>query len=277
MSSPSPTPPVPSPFSRVKVVAEAGSTNTDLVAAVLADDAAWPHLSVLRAEHQVAGRGRTGRAWTTPAGTALTFSVVIRPRRPPAEWATLSLVSGLAVVRALRTLPGPEGRELAAALKWPNDVLLLGTVPDGVAPLAGWGSTRKVAGILAETVPGRDALVVGIGVNLAQRGEADLPVPWATSVALAGASTTPDQLLLAIGTELAALLERWESEGFEALRPAVVAVTDTVGREVEVDLGAVVVRGRAIDVAADGRLHLITADGEPKQISAGDVVHARRT
>jgi len=86
------------------------------------------------ADHQTAGRGRLGRTWETPPGTALLASFVM-PARPLA-----SLAAGVAAAHAC----GPASR-----LKWPNDVLLGGA---------------KLAGILAE-VRG-DRVIVGVGVNL---------------------------------------------------------------------------------------------------------------
>lgn len=271
--------PAASPFTTLVEVAETGSTSSDLVAAVLADDGAWPHLAALRTEHQVAGRGRAGRTWTTPPGTSATFSVVLRPGRPRAEWATLSLVAGLAVVRALRNLGPGRGAVLDAALKWPNDVVLRRAADDepATADLPGWGTTRKVAGILAETVPGRDAVVVGIGINVAQREVADLPVPWATSLALAGVARTPREVAFAVGRELATLTATWEAGGLAALHDDVVAATDTIGRDVAVDLGeGVVLTGRASGIEPDGRLVVVTPDGAAHPVAAGDVVHARR-
>ena len=270
--------PAASPCFTLVEVAETGSTSSDLVAAILADDGAWPHLSVLRTDHQAAGRGRAGRTWTTPPGTSATFSVVLRPGRPRAEWATLSLVAGLAVVRALRALGA--GPNVDAALKWPNDVVLRSrtSAPDlATDDLPGWGTTRKVAGILAETVPGRDSVVVGIGVNVAQRAVADLPVAWATSLALAGVTVTPREVALDVGRELASLTATWERGGLAALHDDVVAATDTIGREVAVDLGdGVVLAGRASGIEPDGRLVVVTPDGQAHPVSAGDVVHARR-
>lgn len=273
--------PAASPYPTLVEVVETGSTSSDLVAAILADDGAWPHLSALRTDHQAAGRGRAGRTWTTPPGTSATFSVVLRPGRPRAEWATLSLVAGLAVVRALRALRTlGVGSSVDAALKWPNDVVLRSRAssPDPATDdLPGWGGTRKVAGILAETVPGRDAVVVGVGINVAQRGAADLPVPWATSLALAGVTTTPREVTHAVGRELAALTAAWEADGLAALHDDVVAATDTIGRDVAVDLGdGVVLTGRASGIEPDGRLVVVTADGATHPVSAGDVVHARR-
>ena len=78
-----------------------------------------PHGTVVNAGEQTAGRGRQGRGWSTPPGSALALSLVIRDPDP-----LLSLRAGLAVA----DLAGP-----AATVKWPNDVLL-----DG----------RKVAGVL---------------------------------------------------------------------------------------------------------------------------------
>jgi BirA family biotin operon repressor/biotin-[acetyl-CoA-carboxylase] ligase len=102
---------------------------------------------IVVADHQTGGRGRLGRRWEAPRGTALLASFVLQVH-PLA-----SLAAGVATVDAV-------GR--GARLKWPNDVLL-----DG----------RKLAGILVE-MDGRRC-VVGIGVNLtwAPPGAAMLDVP----------------------------------------------------------------------------------------------------
>ena len=112
---------------------------------------------VVVAEHQTAGRGRLDRTWETPARAALTFSVLLRPGSPPADWPWLPLLTGYAVARALREAGVPT-----PALKWPNDVLV---------------DDRKVAGILVERVetPTGPAAVVGIGLNVAPTAE-ELPV-----------------------------------------------------------------------------------------------------
>jgi BirA family transcriptional regulator, biotin operon repressor / biotin---[acetyl-CoA-carboxylase] ligase len=101
------------------------------------DDA--PHGAVALAEHQTEGRGRLGRVWLDEPGAGLTFSVVLRPPPPVAEWPHLTLVAARAVAGAIGD---------GASIKEPNDVLL-----DG----------RKVAGILAEAA---ERVVLGIGVNV---------------------------------------------------------------------------------------------------------------
>jgi BirA family transcriptional regulator, biotin operon repressor / biotin---[acetyl-CoA-carboxylase] ligase len=110
-----------------------GSTNAR--ARELADRGA-PHGTLVTASEQTAGRGRQGRTWVTPPGTAIAASVIVRTFDD-----LLPLRAGLAVA----DLAGD-----AARVKWPNDVLL-----DG----------RKVAGILVEA-RAPDWAVVGIGVNV---------------------------------------------------------------------------------------------------------------
>ncbi|HEV8180310.1 MAG TPA: biotin--[acetyl-CoA-carboxylase] ligase [Gaiellaceae bacterium] len=98
---------------------------------------------------QTHGRGRLGRRWKAPAGRALLFSVLLRPRPPMPLWPELSLIAGEAVAAALHVETG-----VPAELGHPNDVLVEG---------------RKVAGILPEATVGKVRL--GIGVNVNQTAE----------------------------------------------------------------------------------------------------------
>ncbi|WP_345215616.1 biotin--[acetyl-CoA-carboxylase] ligase [Georgenia halophila] len=280
------------PFSRVVRVDRAGSTNADLRAAALADPAAWPHGSVLVADHQDAGRGRSGRSWVTPPGTALTASVLVRSRVRAQQLGWLPLLTGLAVQRGCAgLLPGVA--PVSVRLKWPNDVLAVGA---GETDVDGWGRDRKLAGILVEALPprpGRDtgettgathtadavSAVVGIGVNVAQE-PADLPVPWATSLRALGCDAGPAQVLSAVGGELFPLLERWEAADGDAdaseLRGDVSAACVTLGAEVRTELPAGPgPAGRAIGLDADGRL-LVEQEDEVAAVAAGDVLRVRR-
>lgn len=254
----------PLPLGRVEVVDRVSSTSTELARAAAQDPAAWPDRSVLVADHQDAGRGRAGRTWTTPRGAALTVSVLLRPdpARVPAEalgW--VSLLGGLAAARALRDLGAP------AVLKWPNDVLL----PTGTdePEVAGWGAYRKVAGVLADVVPG-GAVVLGIGLNVAQRAE-QLPVPSATSLALAGVAVSRADVLVA-------LLARWvEADAAWRAAGGVGPVEDwsrlavTLGRAVRVALpGGGELVGTAVALEPDGALR-VTHAGGTTLVRAGDV------
>jgi BirA family transcriptional regulator, biotin operon repressor / biotin---[acetyl-CoA-carboxylase] ligase len=227
---------------RVEVLPAAGSTN-----AVVAERArrGEPAGLVVVAEAQTAGRGRLDRAWVSPPRAGLTLSVLVRPDLPPARWPWLPLLTGLAVCDAVR-----EQAELDAVLKWPNDVLL-----DG----------RKVCGVLAE-VPQPGAAVLGIGLNVTTRAD-ELPVPTATSLALAGARTTDrDTLLRAVLRALRVVLADVEG-GRAAYRER----CTSIGARVRVELpDGSAVEGRAEAVDDDGRL---VVDGHP--YGAGDVVHLR--
>lgn len=276
-------------FARVVRVVETGSTSSALRAAVAEEPDRWPHLSVLVAEHQTAGRGRAGRAWQTPPGVALTASVLLRPRVAPGQLGLGSLVAGLAVRRALARLTG-----LRLGLKWPNDVLVLDAGPD----LDDWRGDRKVAGILVEALPDHGAsapggatlpgaavpaLVVGIGVNVNQSAE-QLPVPWATSLAVAtagrgaltpGGRLTPGGVLEAIGEELRPLVAGWE-RGDRAVVDAIREACVTLGRQVRVELpGGERLTGIAQRLEDDGRLTIATATGGRVPVLAGDVLHVR--
>lgn len=236
---------------RVETVAAIGSTNAELGARARAGE---PSGQVLVADHQSAGRGRFTRVWEAPPGRAVAISVLLRPPSvPPQRWLWLPLVAGLAVADGLRAAAGVDAR-----LKWPNDVLI-----DG----------RKVCGILAERVEGDPpAVVVGMGINTLL-SEDELPVPTATSLALAGAGVAPGEVV----REVLRGFERWYgawADG-EELRDPYGQRCDTLGREVRVVISPTEsVEGVAVGIDPDGQL-LVRTGGQVRPFSAGDVWHLR--
>jgi BirA family biotin operon repressor/biotin-[acetyl-CoA-carboxylase] ligase len=251
----------------IRVTGETGSTNADLLEEARADAAEG---LVLVAETQTAGRGRLGRAWSTPPRAALACSVLLRPAVPPSARAWLPLLTGIAVAAALRAEAG-----VTASLKWPNDVLV---------------ADRKIAGILAEAHG--DAIVAGVGLNVTLTA-AELPVPTATSLLLERAACLDrERLLAAMLTELAGRYTAWaagpdptaalraeclraESVRAESVRAEYLRWCVTVGREVRVELpGGARLTGTATDVDTTGRLAVRTASGTTL-VGAGDVVHVR--
>jgi BirA family biotin operon repressor/biotin-[acetyl-CoA-carboxylase] ligase len=140
---------------------------------------------------QTQGRGRLGRRWETPTGTALLFSVLLHPRPPMALWPELSLVAGAAVAAALREETG-----VPAELGHPNDVLI---------------ERRKIAGILAEASVGQ--VVLGIGVNVNQTAEelpAETPKPPTSLRVETGLEWPRAQLLAAILLEVERGYDEWQ-------------------------------------------------------------------
>lgn len=243
------------------------STNSDLLAALEAEPDEWPHMSALVTDHQTAGRGRVGREWLTPKGAALTVSYVLRPKLPRERWGIVPLVVGLAAVKTMRSVG------IDASLKWPNDVVVDCAAENaggaGGGDIAGWGSLRKIAGILCEVYD--DAVVAGIGVNVSQSA-AELPVPHAASMATVGAKQLDRALLLdALSQHVAAEIGRAEADP-DGFVTEVASVTCTLGRDVVVDrTGTPPLTGVAEGIGADGSLTVRTAAGEGVAVTAGDV------
>jgi BirA family transcriptional regulator, biotin operon repressor / biotin---[acetyl-CoA-carboxylase] ligase len=234
-------------------------TSTNDVARRLADEGEPAGLFVV-ADRQTAGRGREGRAWRSPPGN-LYASLLLRPSRPLAEAANLSLVAGLALAEAVGTL---SGGSVEPRVKWPNDVQV-----DGA----------KLAGILLEGASdGRGGclwLVVGIGVNVVSAPDgAAAAYPTTHLVACGLADATPRSLLLALAGTLRSHLDRWEAHGFAAAREAWLERAAAVGAAVELRLGDRLVQGRMADVDEGGALRLRLESGAVERFAAGEVVLA---
>ncbi len=232
----------------IQVIPETGSTNADLAARLSVGERV-PEGLWLVADRQSAGRGRQGRAWFDGAGNFM-GSTVVHPGHgdPPAS--TLALVAGLAVHEAVAPLIPPPHR---SELKWPNDVLV---------------GTAKLAGILLEAVGG--AVVVGIGVNLAQAPE----LPDRLTIALASFGPAPDREVFA--TSLAAgfdrELERWRTYGLEPLVARWQAAAHPLGTALAVgEPGETPLMGTYAGLTPEGALQLRLADGTLRAIHAGEV------
>ncbi|HET6213739.1 MAG TPA: biotin--[acetyl-CoA-carboxylase] ligase, partial [Micromonosporaceae bacterium] len=207
-------------WTALELHAETASTNADAAAAARRGA---PEGLIVVAERQTAGRGRLGRRWESPARAGLAVSVLLRPGLagiPAKRYGWLPLLAGLALAETVVRLG-----EVDASVKWPNDVLV---------------GDRKCGGILAEVVgpalPGGDAVVIGIGLNVSVR-VGELPDPEATSLQLAGAECTDrEPLLRALLRALASWYLRWREAAGDPessrLRAEYLASCGTLDREV---------------------------------------------
>jgi BirA family transcriptional regulator, biotin operon repressor / biotin---[acetyl-CoA-carboxylase] ligase len=245
------------PWRGLEVVDETGSTNADLIARAAAGENIAG--AVLIAEHQTAGRGRSGRSWSDVPRAQVTMSVGIDVNDVPSEtWGWLPLAAGVAVVDAVADVTG-----VRAGLKWPNDVLA--------------GGNGKLAGILAEVAAPAPVIVVGIGLNVSLLAD-ELPDPVATSLVLLGVQE-PDrnELVGALLRELDRRIGSWRAAaGWDAALSAdYVARSLTIGSRVRALLpGGNEIVGDARSVDDQGRLCIATGDGTVA-VSAGDIVHLR--
>jgi len=202
-----------------------------------------PEGAVAVAEHQTAGRGRLGRRWDAPAGTAITASVLVRPPAG-APIQQLSLVAGLAVAETVE-----EALQLSAQIKWPNDVMV---------------DRRKVAGVLAEA---RDGIVVlGIGLNVNQTRDqlpADARVPAASLRSIDGQERDRAPLLADLLARLEQHYDAWSAGGLDAVFDGIGSRDFLRGRRISVDGRDGVAGG----LDREGRL---LVDGVP--VASGEVV-----
>src|SRR5579875_428591 len=231
-------------FRDVRWLAEVDSTNR------VARDTGDPWAGVV-ADHQSAGRGRLGRSWEAPAGTALLLSVVLAPGDLPLRRVhLLTAAVGLAAADACAEIAG-----VRPGLKWPNDLLV---------------GDSKLAGILAELVTTEPlVVVVGIGLNLtaAPPGAARL------FEGSHGSEIPRDDVLLALlGNLDRRLAGDWDGLAADYRRRCA-----TVGREVRVEaLDGTVRTGRAERIDRAGRIVVsFPPGGREEAIDAGDVHHLR--
>jgi BirA family biotin operon repressor/biotin-[acetyl-CoA-carboxylase] ligase len=236
------------------VVPEIGSTNAALVAA--AEES--PEGTVLVAEHQVAGRGRLDRVWTSPPRAGITVSFLLRPDVPAARRGWLPLLTGVALAEAVGEVTG-----VRASLKWPNDLL----AADG----------RKLAGILAET--SGTAIAVGVGLNVSTT-VAELPDTGTSLSRVLGATVDRGPVLLAFLRAVERRYRRWtEVLGdpvSSGLAQDYLGWSSTVGTDVAVSMpDGSTLEGTAQAVDWDGRLVVSTPQGTV-ELASGDVRHVRR-
>ena len=229
----------------LRYVAETGSTNRDM-AALAQDEVAEG--AVIVADRQNAGRGRMARAWFSPSGVNLYFSLLLRPDVELARAASLPLVAGLAVAQAVESLV-PDARPM---IKWPNDILCGG---------------KKLCGVLCEMQAETDRvchIITGLGVNV-NLTRAMLPKELhdrATSLKiLSGRDFSRAAVLAAILNAFEPLLDRWRVDGLEPLLPALHRRDALFGRDIALDQGGCRIAGRADGIFPDGALRLATPQG----------------
>ena len=240
------------PLGDVRYFDSIGSTNNEALAWATSGA---KDMSIVIANEQTAGRGRLDRKWFTPKGTALAFSLILRPTEAEKPYLTRMVgLAALAVADPLRT------RSLVAQIKWPNDVLLNG---------------RKMAGILVESVwSGEevDYIVIGIGVNVLKGAvpTADLLQFPATSLEEAlGPAVEREQILHDILAGIIALRSHLGTDSFIAAWEKALAFR---GEQVQAEQGdGSLVTGKLLGLENDGSLRLSAENGKSVTVRFGDV------
>jgi BirA family biotin operon repressor/biotin-[acetyl-CoA-carboxylase] ligase len=210
------------------------------------------HGRVCLAEHQGAGKGRRGKSWVSPFGKNIYVSVGWRFRAPAAALGGLSLMAGMAVVKALRAMGAED-----IGLKWPNDVL---------------SGVNKLAGILVEIVPvkGEMHVVLGIGINLNLSVADAQGIDQAWGVASVAQELSRNQVCAGLLNSLLPDLARFDALGFAPFAAQWDNFNCLAGQPVMVKLGDQMIAGIDRGIDAHGELLIETAAGL-RHFNAGEV------
>jgi BirA family transcriptional regulator, biotin operon repressor / biotin---[acetyl-CoA-carboxylase] ligase len=230
---------------------------------------------IIIANQQTAGRGRSGNAWLSPANSGLYMSFLIKPNLALEHLPVITLITGVAVVRAIQSCLG-----IKVGLKWVNDLIVEG---------------KKVGGILAEYVSKSTetnesritdatflnnkieaALVIGIGLNLskAQNLPPDLELKMGflesfISNNIHQKSIDRNELVACVANELEIALEQMQSE-LELLLDQWRAHSITLGAEISAKVGNDTIIGQALDITDSGELIVKTIQGNIT-LAAGEI------
>jgi BirA family biotin operon repressor/biotin-[acetyl-CoA-carboxylase] ligase len=216
-----------------------------------------PEGHICIAETQTAGRGRMGRAWHSPQGKGLWYSMVLRPTIPLRAMSHLTLLTAVVLCETIR-----EQTNLPVGIKWPNDLLL-----DG----------KKVSGILLETIAEDDRVQsvicgIGISVNLGVDEYPDDLKAIAQSLAMAGGQAYDrEALLVAFCEKFEQTYELYLAEGFDPIRARWEAQSVTLNKQIEVQQVNRTIAGLAVGIDEQGALLVHTSDGEVVRCYSGDV------
>jgi BirA family transcriptional regulator, biotin operon repressor / biotin---[acetyl-CoA-carboxylase] ligase len=213
----------------------------------------WVPGSIILADYQAAGRGRSGRSWTAPPGTSVMLSLLLPQDRGIAS-------TDYVMMMALAVRDAVSGAtSLAAHLKWPNDVLV---------------GNRKVAGILGEwsSRQGDERVILGVGINVNFGDSIGVELPdTATSLdAEVGHPLSREEVTAGV----ICCLDLWYrglTHRPDDVFDAWAAALDLTGLPISVQDAGTTWNGIALGVRRDGGLLVESSDGNVRCVYAGDV------
>ncbi|BBH20957.1 bifunctional ligase/repressor BirA [Paenibacillus baekrokdamisoli] len=221
--------------------------STQNIAQRLAEDDA-PQGTLVIAEQQTSGRGRMGRKWVSPSGKGIWMSLVLRPRLPLQFASQLTLLTAVALCRALKTVAAP----LDIGIKWPNDLLIGG---------------KKISGILLESTAEDERLKyviagIGISVNLEADDYPEELLPIATSLRMElGRPLDRADIIAAFIIEFEQLYNVYQNEGFGLIRTVWEALSVSLFKPTQLKTPTGIVVGTPIGLDESGALLVKLEDG----------------
>ncbi|GIN21073.1 MAG TPA: biotin--[acetyl-CoA-carboxylase] ligase [Bacillus bacterium] len=230
--------------------------STQKAAHQLAHDGA-PEGTLVIAEEQTSGRGRLGREWHSLSGKGIWMSLIVKPDLPPQKAPQFTLISAVAVARAVEEITG-----ITPEIKWPNDVLIRG---------------KKVVGILTELQAESDkisSLIIGIGMN-ANHGQEDFPehvAHTATSLFIEkGEKISRAALIQCFLKYFERYYSIYISDGFKPIRLLWESYAISIGKRIRATTVSGVITGRAIGITDEGVLKIEDDEGIIHHIYSADI------
>ena len=229
--------------------------STNQYAKRIAEEGA-PDGTLVIADEQTAGKGRSGRTWVTPPAEAIAFTLLLRPKLSPGRISMVTLVMGLAVAKAVNRL-----YHISAGIKWPNDIVTRG---------------RKLCGILTEMsaeVERVHYIVIGVGINANLTSFPEELRDIATSLKLElGHEVNRAELVAEVMAQFERLYEQFETAGsMENILQEYNNLCLNSGRSVRVLDPEGEYTGLSHGINALGELLVETQDGEIRKVYAGEV------
>ena len=229
--------------------------STNSIAKFLANHSAEDG-TVLISEIQTKARGRSGKKWEAPDG-GIWMSLILRPQVPPARIGLITLATGVAIAKSIRSLG------LDAKIKWPNDVLIHGD---------------KISGVLTEvnaTFNEIDWIVVGIGIdsNISLEDFSEDIRPGTTTLTEELPAEIDENELIAIFlNEFEEVYKLYKDGEVEAILKDWRELSDTIGKYVNItQTGGKITQGYVVGINNEGSLIIERQDGVLEKIISGEL------
>jgi len=208
-------------------------------------------------ERQSAGKGRLGREWFSPAG-GIWLSIILYPQLPPSYIPRITLMTAVAVVKAIKICT-----QIESQIKWPNDILI---------------NEKKVCGILTEMNAELDMInwvVVGIGINVNidhREFPEDIQKNTISLKKISGKDVLRVKLTQTFLQEFEKYYDKLKRKEFPSILEEWKLYSHTLGRKIRVDMGERIITGEAVNINEEGALILKKEDGELIKIISGTIL-----
>ena len=212
--------------------------------------------TILISEIQTNARGRLGKKWEAPDG-GVWMSMILRPQVPPARSGLITLATGVAIAKAIRSLG------VDAKIKWPNDVLIHG---------------NKISGVLTEvnaTFNEIDWVVVGIGIDSNLKLEdfsEDIRIGTTTLTEELPSKVDENELIAIFLNEFEKVYQLYKDGEIETILKDWRDLSDTIGKYVNItQTGGKITQGYVIGINNEGSLIIERQDGTLEKIISGEL------